>query len=71
MEGFFMSKKPKDITQPKGRVTYHGFVPDTDPRYGSGWNFLAGKNLRPQPPEREPVAAAPDAAPVVANVGKD
>jgi hypothetical protein len=45
MEGFFMSKEPKQ----KGRVTYHGFVPDTDPRYGSGWNFLAGKNLNPMP----------------------
>jgi len=36
MEGFFMSKEPKDITQPKGRVIYRGFVPNTDPRYDSG-----------------------------------
>jgi hypothetical protein len=55
--------------KPKGRVIYKGSVPDTDPRYKSGWNYLSGKNLKP--PEREPVAAAPDAAPVVPNVGKD
>jgi hypothetical protein len=67
MEGFFMSKEPK----PKGRLIYHGSVPDTDPRYKGGWNYLSGKNLTPKPPEGEPVAAAPDAAPVVANVGKD
>jgi hypothetical protein len=67
MEGFFMSKEPKQ----KGRFTYHGFVPVTDPRYNSGWNYLSGKNLRPKPPEREPVSAAPDAAPVAPNVGKD
>jgi len=35
--------------KPKGRLIYHGFVPDADPRYGSGWNFLAGKNLNPVP----------------------
>jgi hypothetical protein len=58
MEGFFMSKKPKNITQPKGGATWHGFVPDTDPRYSSGWNFLAGKDLRPQPSERERVSLA-------------
>jgi hypothetical protein len=66
-----MSKEPKDITQPKGRMICRGFVPDTDPRYNSGWNYLSGKNLRPMPPEREPVSAAPDAAPVAPNVGKD
>ena len=60
-----MSKEPKQ----KGRATYHGFVPDTDPRYSSGWNYLSPKNLRP--PVREPVAAAPDAAPVVPNVRED
>jgi hypothetical protein len=57
-------------TRPAG-ATYHGFVPDTDPRYNSGWNYLSAKNLTPKPPEREPVAATPDAAPVVPNVGKD
>jgi len=25
--------------------TWKGFVPDTDPRYKSGWNYLSGKNL--------------------------
>jgi hypothetical protein len=38
---------------PTGGATYHGFVPDTDPRYSSGWNYLSPKNLRPKPPERE------------------
>jgi hypothetical protein len=56
MEGFFMSKEPKQ----KGRVTYHGPVPETDPRYRSGWNFLSGKNLRPEPPEAERVVLAED-----------
>jgi hypothetical protein len=45
MEGFFMSKEPKPPTQPKGRLIYKGSVPDTDPRYNSGWNYLSGKNL--------------------------
>jgi len=62
-----MSKEPKQ----KGRATYHGFVPDTDPRYSSGWNFLIGENMTPKPSEHEPVGAAPDAAPVVPNVGED
>jgi hypothetical protein len=44
-----------------GGATWHGFIPETDPRYQSGWNFLSGKNLRPKPLEREPVAAAPEA----------
>jgi len=66
-----MSKEPKQPTQPKGQVTYKGSVPETDPRYNSGWNYLSGKNLRPKPSEREPVSAAPDAAPVAPNVGKD
>ncbi len=29
-----------------GGVTYHGFLPDTDPIYQGGWNFLNGKNLK-------------------------
>jgi hypothetical protein len=66
-----MSKEPKPPTQPKGRVIYKGSVPDTDPRYASGWNYLSGKNLAPKPPEREPVSAAPDTAPVAPNVGED
>jgi hypothetical protein len=52
-----MTKQKK--TQP-GRVIYHGSVQADDPRYSSGWNFLSPKNLRPEPPEREPVAADPD-----------
>jgi hypothetical protein len=72
--GFFMSKEPKDIAQKRSQpvstqrprpagVTFHGFVPDTDPRYSSGWNFLSGKNLRensePAPvSERERVVLA-------------
>ena len=30
---------------PMGRVIYEGSVPDTDPRYNTGWNYLSGKNL--------------------------
>jgi hypothetical protein len=31
-------------------------LPDTDPRYQSGWNFLSGKFLNPRskPPSTEP-----------------
>jgi hypothetical protein len=29
----------------KGGATWKGFIPDTDPMYKSGWNFLSGKNL--------------------------
>jgi hypothetical protein len=29
----------------RGGLIYLGSVPDTDPRYQSGWNFLSGKNL--------------------------
>jgi hypothetical protein len=48
-----------DWTQdPTGGVTYHGYVPDTDPRYKSGWNFLSGKNL--SPPSEEKFPAEPD-----------
>jgi hypothetical protein len=62
-----MSKEPKQ----KAGATWHGFVPDTDPRYSSGWNYLSGKNLTPKPPEREPVSAAPNAAPLAPDGGKD
>jgi hypothetical protein len=49
-----MSKEPKPPTQPKGRVIYKGSVPDTDPRYASGWNYLSGKNLNlPPQPEQQ------------------
>jgi hypothetical protein len=34
---------------PMGRLIDKGSVPETDPRYQSGWNFLAGKNLNPMP----------------------
>jgi hypothetical protein len=41
---------------PRGALTYHGFLPATDPRYRSGWNFLSGKFLNPQStkPSNEP-----------------
>jgi hypothetical protein len=39
---------------PKGRLIYHGSVPDTDPRYSSGWNFLSGKNLNQPSNEKSP-----------------
>jgi hypothetical protein len=29
----------------RGGATFHGFVPENDPRYQSGWNYLSGKNL--------------------------
>ena len=45
---------PKPPTQPKGRLIDKGSVPDTDPRYSSGWNYLSGKNLNlPPPPEQQ------------------
>lgn len=31
----------------RGRVTFHGFVPATDPLYQSDWKFISGKNLNP------------------------
>jgi len=37
---------PEDTTpapRKKGGVTYHGSIPDDDPRYQGGWNFLSGK----------------------------
>jgi hypothetical protein len=52
-----MTRKPIKL----GKLTYHGFVPDTDPRYNSGWNFLSGKNLNPgsKTPSSEPEAEEP------------
>jgi hypothetical protein len=47
-EGFRSEEGVEDMTGKEirvGRVTWKGWVPDTDPRYGSGWNFLVGKNL--------------------------
>jgi hypothetical protein len=29
----------------QAKIIWHGFVPDTDPRYSGGWNFISGKNL--------------------------
>jgi hypothetical protein len=45
-------KKPTEDRKPapprkKGGATYHGSLPDDDPIYKGGWNFLAGKNLKP------------------------
>jgi hypothetical protein len=39
-----------------GGLTHHGFLPVTDPRYQSGWNFLSGKFLNPrsEKPSNEP-----------------
>jgi hypothetical protein len=47
-------------TRPAG-ATYHGFVPDTDPRYNSGWNYLSGKNLN-LPSKEKLTDEAPEAA---------
>jgi hypothetical protein len=33
------------MTGKKTGVIWKGWVPDTDPRYKSGWNYLSGKNL--------------------------
>ena len=49
----------------QGRAIYHGFVPDTDPRYKSGWNYLSGKNLNPHLKERSADEAQEEAAPPV------
>jgi hypothetical protein len=41
-------KRVEDMTGKKTQAvgnTWKGFVPDTDPRYKSGWNYLSGKNL--------------------------
>jgi hypothetical protein len=61
MEDFFMGTiGPKTR---KGGVTWHGFVPDTDLRYRSGWNYLSGKNLNPHLNERSADKALEEAAP--------
>jgi hypothetical protein len=68
MEGIFMSTSernqsfsatlpaddPSTTGKPirQGRITWHGFVPDTDPRYKSGWNFLSSKHLNPRSPQQ-------------------
>jgi|NGEPerStandDraft_6_1074524.scaffolds.fasta_scaffold556811_2 hypothetical protein len=52
-------KKPTEDRKPaprrkKGGLTYRGSLPDTDPIYQGGWNFLSGKNLKPtddEPPK--------------------
>jgi hypothetical protein len=36
---------------PQGSLTFHGFVPDTDPRYASGWNYLSGKKIYSEGPQ--------------------
>ena len=46
-------------------ATYLGSVPDTDPRYKSGWNYLSGKNLNPHLKERSADEAQEEAAPPV------
>jgi hypothetical protein len=45
----------------KARVIWKGWVPDTDPRYSGGWNYLGGKNLNPHSakPSREHVKPPP------------
>ena len=30
---------------PGAGATWRGWAKDTDPRYGTGWNFLTGENL--------------------------
>jgi hypothetical protein len=45
-EGAIIAPAPK-----KGGVTYHGTLPDDDPIYKGGWNFLSGKNLKPAKPD--------------------
>ena len=56
-------------TEPKKKkagATWGGFLPDTDPIYQGGWNFLTGANLNPalpppsdEKPAEEPVTPAP------------
>src|SRR5262249_12257566 len=43
-----------------GRITYKGSVPDTDPRYKSGWNYLSGKNLNPHSAKPSKEQAKPE-----------
>jgi hypothetical protein len=43
--GFFNVYEAQEARQ--GGTTWRGWVPDDDPRYTGGWNFLFGKNLNP------------------------
>jgi hypothetical protein len=51
MEDVMAKKKADAETWPKilpGGTIYLGLVPDDDPIYRGGWNFLTGKNLKPK-----------------------
>jgi hypothetical protein len=46
----------------RGGVTWHGFIPDDDPRYqNAGWNYLSGKNQRPMPAKDDAQSEEPTA----------
>jgi len=49
---------------PKAGITWKGFVPDTDPRYKGGWNYLSGKNLNPHSEKASKEQAKPEQKPV-------
>jgi hypothetical protein len=67
--GFFMGNGPKTR---QGGAIYHGFVPDTDPRYKSGWNYLSGKNLNPHLKKKSADEAQEEAGrPVKPEKGED
>jgi hypothetical protein len=55
----------------KGGVTYHGFIPDTDPRYKSGWNFITGSNLNPRSTEPSPAPQEKQSAQTPKQVQKE
>ena len=44
-------------------ATYRGSVPDTDPLYQGGWNFILGRNLNLQSGEASTDTSPPPAAP--------
>jgi hypothetical protein len=48
---------------PKALGIWEGFVPDTDPRYGGGWNYLSGKNLNPHSAKPSKGREKPDRKP--------
>ena len=44
----------KKKTRRRGKITYEGLRPDTDPIYERGWTILTGRNLSRNLPRDEP-----------------
>ncbi len=43
-----MGKRDDERKPKRGGLTHLGSAPLDDPRYGSGWNFIGGKNINPR-----------------------